>query len=137
VNAGGDLRTGGLKFDQPWSIGIQDPRNSEKIMAKLSLAEEAMATSGDYEKYFIFQGKRYHHILNPRNGLPAEECQSVTILSKDGMTSDALATAVFVLGPEKGYSLCQRVEGMECLIIGQDGKIIFSPNLKGRISFMP
>jgi len=137
VNAGGDLRVGGLKFGQLWSIGIQDPRNPERVMAKLSLAKGAIATSGDYEKYFIHQGKRYHHILNPKNGLPAEECQSVTILSKDGMTSDALSTAVFVLGPEKGYSLCQKVRGVECLIVDKDGKITLSSGLKEQILFMP
>jgi len=137
VNAGGDLRAGGLKFGQPWSIGIQDPRIPDKILAKVSFTEGAIATSGDYEKYFIYQGKRYHHIFNPRNGLPEEECQSVTIVYKDGMISDAFSTTVFVLGPEKGYSLCQRVGGMDCLIVDKEGKIILSPGLKGRISFIP
>ncbi len=137
VNIGGDLRAGGLKWGQPWTIGIQNPRIPEKIMAKISIGEGAMATSGDYEKYFIYEGKRYHHLLNPKNGLPAEACQSVTILSKEGMISDALSTAVFVLGPEKGYSLCQRIGGMECLIVDQEGKIILSPGLKDRFSFMP
>ena len=137
VNAGGDLRVGGLKSDQPWSIGIQDPRSPEKIMAKVSMSNTAIATSGDYEKYFMYQGKRYHHIFNPRDGLSAEGCQSVTILCKEEMTADALATAVFVLGPEKGYSLCQKLEGVDCLIVDKDGKIILSPGLKDRISFPP
>jgi thiamine biosynthesis lipoprotein len=135
VNAGGDLRVGGLKNNQPWTIGIQDPRISQKMMAKVSLSDAAIATSGDYEKYFIYQSKRYHHILNPRDGFPTEGCQSVTILCKDGMTADALATTVFVLGPEKGYFLCQRIEGVECLIVDKDGKSFFSPGLKDRISF--
>jgi len=137
VNAGGDLRVGGSKPDGPWSIGIQHPREPEKIMARISLSDTAMATSGDYEKFFIYQGKRYHHILNPKNGFPAEECQSVTILHKEGTTADALATAIFVLGPEKGYALCQRLKGVDCLIIDKEGKVTFSPGLKGRISFVP
>jgi len=137
VNAGGDLRSGGLKLDHPWSVGIQDPRIPQKIMATLSITEGAVATSGDYEKFFIYRGKRYHHILDPRNGSPAEECQSVTILYKKGMMADAMATAIFVLGPEKGYSLCQRIEGMDCLMVDKEGKIILSPGLKGRISFVP
>jgi len=137
VNAGGDLRSGGLKLDHPWSVGIQDPRIPQKIMATLSITEGAVATSGDYEKFFIYRGKRYHHILDPRNGSPAEECQSVTILYKKGMMADAMATAIFVLGPEKGYSLCQRIEGMDCLMVDKEGKIILSPGLKGRISFIP
>jgi thiamine biosynthesis lipoprotein len=137
VNAGGDLRVGGFKNNQPWSIGIQDPRNPQKIMAKVSVTDTAVATSGDYEKFFLYQGKRYHHIFSPKDGFPTEGCQSVTILYKDGMTADALATAVFVLGPEKGYTLCQKLEGVDCLIVDQKGKIIISPGLKGRITFGP
>jgi thiamine biosynthesis lipoprotein len=137
VNAGGDLRIGGTKLDQPWSIGIQHPRESEKIVARISISDAAIATSGDYEKFFIHQGKRYHHILNPKDGFPAEGCQSVSIIYKEGMMADALATAVFVLGPEKGYSLCQRIEGVNCLIIDREGKNILSPDLKDRISFPP
>ena len=137
VNEGGDLRTGGLKFDQPWSIGIQDPRASQKMMAMMSVSDAAIATSGDYEKFFIYQGKRYHHIFNPRDGFPTEGCQSVTILCKEGMVADALATAVFVLGPEKGYALCQKLEGVDCLIVDKEGKIFLSPGLKSRISFNP
>ena len=134
VNAGGDLRVGGSKPDGPWSIGVQHPRDPEKIMARIFVSDTALATSGDYEKFFIHQGKRYHHILNPKNGFPAEGCQSVTVLHKEGTTADALATAIFVLGPEKGYSLCQRLEGVDCLIVDRDGKTIFPPSLKDRLS---
>ena len=137
VNAGGDLKVGGLKNNQPWSIGIQNPRESKKILARISVSDMAVATSGDYEKFFYFEGKRYHHIFNPRDGFPTEGCQSVTILYKDGMTADALATAVFVLGREKGYSLCQKLDGLKCLIVDKEGKIIFSPGLKDCISFGP
>ena len=137
ANAGGDLRVGGTKLDQPWSIGIQHPRESEKIIARISISDAAIATSGDYEKFFIHQGRRYHHILNPKDGFPAEGCQSVSIIYKKGILADALATAVFVLGTEKGYSLSQRLEGVNCLIIDKEGKNILSPNLKDRISFTP
>jgi thiamine biosynthesis lipoprotein len=137
VNSGGDLRVGGSKPDGPWSIGIQHSRDPERIMARISLSDTAVATSGDYEKFFIHQGKRYHHILNPKNGFPAEGCQSVTILYKDCMMADALATAVFVLCPGKGYSLCDRLEGVDFLIVDKEGNITLSPGLKGRISFTP
>lgn len=130
VNAGGDLRAGGLKDNQPWSIGIQNPRESEKMLTRISVSNMAVATSGDYERFFIYEGKRYHHIFNPKNGFPTEGCQSVTIVAKDCITADALATAVFVLGPEKGYSLCQKLDGVDCLIVDKEGKIIISPNLK-------
>jgi thiamine biosynthesis lipoprotein len=135
VNAGGDLRVEGSKPEGPWSIGIQHPRDPEKMMARISISNTAVATSGDYETFFIHQGKRYHHILNPRNGFPAEGCQSVTVLHNEGATADALATAIFVLGPEKGYALCQRLEGVDCLIVDRDGKTVFTQNLKDRLSF--
>jgi thiamine biosynthesis lipoprotein len=130
VNAGGDLRAAGFKNNQPWSIGIQNPREPQKILTRISISDMAVATSGDYEKFFVYQGKRYHHIFNPRDGFPAEDCQSVTIVTKDCMTADALATAVFVLGPEKGYALCRKLDGVGCLIVDKDGKMIISPNLK-------
>ena len=137
INAGGDLRAGGSKFDRPWTIGIRHPRESQKIMMKVPILDEAIATSGDYEKFFIHQGKRYHHILNPYDGFPTDGCQSVTIIGKDGMTTDGFATAVFVLGPEKGYALCQKLERVECLIVDKEGNRILSPGLKARISFTP
>jgi len=130
VNAGGDLRIGGLKNTEPWSIGIQNPREPQKILTRVSAPHKAVATSGDYEKFFIYEGKRYHHILNPKDGSPADGCQSVTIITKDCITADGLATAVFVLGPEKGYALCQKLDGVQCLIVDKEGKIIISPNLK-------
>ncbi len=137
VNAGGDLRVGGLKNNQPWSIGIQHPRESKNLLARISVSDMAVATSGDYEKFFIYEGKRYHHIFNPQDGFPTDDCRSVTVLCKEGMMADALATAVLVLGPEKGYALCQKLEGVDCLIVDKEGKIILSPGLKGRISFGP
>ena len=130
VNAGGDLRVGGTKKNQPWSIGIQNPRESQKLLKRIPVTDMAVATSGDYEKFFIYEDKRYHHIFNPRDGFPAEGCQSVTVVAKDCITADALATAVFVLGPEKGYALCQKLDAVECLIVNKEGKIILSPNLK-------
>ena len=136
VNAGGDLRVGGTRLNQPWTIGIQHPRDSQKIMAKVPLSDSALATSGDYEKFFIHQGKRYSHIFNPRDGFPADTCQSVSVLHKDCMTADALATAVFVLGPEKGYALCRKLDGVNCLLVDQEGKVIFSPGLKDHFSFI-
>ena len=137
VNAGGDLRAGGLKNSAPWSIGIQDPRSAGKVMATISVSNSAVATSGDYEKFFFHQGKRYHHILNPKTGFPADACRSVTILSEDGMTADGLATAVFVLGAEKGYALCQRLQGVECFIVDREGRAVMTSGLNERISFNP
>jgi thiamine biosynthesis lipoprotein len=111
VNAGGDLRVGGLKADQPWMTGIQHPGEPQKFLARISVSDTAIATSGDYEKFFIYEGKRYHHIFNPKTGFPTEGCQSATIIFNQGMTADGMATAIFVLGPEKGYSFCKKIAG--------------------------
>jgi len=137
VNAGGDVRTRGFKKDRPWSIGIQHPRAPEKLLAVLSVSDAAMATSGDYERFFFHQGKRYHHLLNPKTGFPAEECQSVTVLSKEATLADGLSTAIFVLGPERGVALCQTMEGVECLMVDKNGKVLMTPGLKDLISFNP
>jgi thiamine biosynthesis lipoprotein len=137
VKGGGDWRAGGLKRDRSWNIGIQDPRTPQKVMAKISTSVAAVATSGDYEKFFIYQGKRYHHIFSPKSGFPTEGFQSVTIVCKDLMTADALATAAFVLGPENGPGLLQKLEGVDWFIMDQDGRRALSPGLKKRISFTP
>jgi FAD:protein FMN transferase len=137
VNAGGDLRAGGKRWNQPWTIGIQHPREPDKIMAKVSLSDSAMATSGNYEKFFIYQGKRYGHIFNPSDGFPTEACQSVSVIHKNSMTADALATAIFVMGPEKGYALCQRMDGVNCFIVDRDDRVICSPGLKDYLTLNP
>ncbi len=137
INAGGDLKVKGFKKNQLWSIGIQHPRESGKILTMLSTSDAAIATSGDYEKFFIHQDKRYHHLLNPKTGFPAEGCQSVTVLGKEAMTADAMATAIFVLGPQEGYVLCQTMEEVECLIVDREGRPLITPGLKERIPFYP
>ena len=137
VNAGGDLRAGGKRGDQPWTIGIQHPRQPDGIMAKMSLSDSAMATSGNYQKFFMYQGRRYGHIFNPSDGFPTESSQSVSVTHKNSMTADALATAVFVMGPEKGYALCQKMDGVNCFIVDRDGRVIVSPGLKDCLTLNP
>ncbi|UCD71111.1 MAG: FAD:protein FMN transferase [Syntrophobacterales bacterium] len=135
VNAGGDMRVGGKKIRVPWVIGIQDPRNRSRIMATLDAAEISVATSGDYERYFEVNGKRYHHLLNPLTGSPARECRGVTILARDALSADALATAVFVMGPKRGLALIEAMEGVEGLIVSFDGEVVISEGMKGKIRF--
>ena len=135
VNAGGDMRVGGKKINGPWVIGIQDPRDRSRILASFDASEIAVATSGDYERHFVKDGKRYHHLLNPFTGLPARQCRSVTILAKDALSADGLATAVFVMGPKRGLRLIKTMEGVKGLIVSADGEIIQSEGLKGKIRF--
>lgn len=118
VNAAGDLLCWGKQADgKTWEVAIEDPSNSDKIIASLPLEAGAIVTSGDYEKYFLHQGQRYAHIINPHTGYPTTGLKSVSIICPDAELADALATAVFVLGKEKGLTLINRLKNTECLII--------------------
>ena len=129
VNAGGDLRTGGSKGkEEPWTVGIQHPRLPSSLMAVLRPRQAAVATSGDYEKFFLRGGERYHHILAPSTGTPARECQSVTIMAPLAMDADALATSVFVLGPKKGFALVEQLSNVHAIIVDRRGSVLLSPN---------
>jgi len=135
VNAGGDLRSGGTKFGTPWVVGIQDPRDGSKLLATISAKDCAVATSGDYERYFMKDGVRYHHILDPSTGFPARRSRSATVLSDESILADALATATFVLGPERGMALIDKRPGTEALIVDSQGKVALSSGMGERISF--
>ncbi len=135
VNAGGDIRVSGRKTRGPWVIGIQDPRDRSQILATINAEDISVATSGDYERYFEREGERYHHLLDPFTGFPARQCRSVTILAKDSLSADGLATAVFVMGPKRGLPLIEAMEGVEGLIVSADGEIIQSESLKGKVRF--
>ncbi len=138
VSCAGDIRAFGLKQDgKPWRVGIKNPRpgnGDDEIMATVELSDMAISTSGDYERYFMSGGKRYHHILDPKTGYPAPECQSVTVIAKNGFQTDSFSTGVFVLGPEKGMEVLKRL-GFEGVIIDKNGNINTTPGLRGRIEF--
>ncbi|HXX81706.1 MAG TPA: FAD:protein FMN transferase, partial [Thermodesulfovibrionales bacterium] len=135
---GGEVKTFGRKPDgTAWKVGIKNPRptgENDEILAMVELNDAAISTSGDYERYFILQGKRFHHILDPKTGFPAQGCQSVSIIAKDGVYTDAFATGVFVLGPEKGIALLERM-GFGGLIVDKNGTIHTTAGLKGKIEF--
>ena len=138
VSIAGDIRTFGLKPDKkPWTIGIKNPRQTgtkDEIIARARLTDKAISTAGDYERYFIAAGKRYHHLLDPKTGLPAETCRSVSIVSDKAVDTDAFSTAVFVLGPAKGMKLAKDL-GMEAFIIDSNGTIYTTDSLKEKLSF--
>jgi thiamine biosynthesis lipoprotein len=136
INAGGDLRALGQRPGRPWQIGIQDPREQGAIIGSLPVINTAVATSGDYEKFFIRDGKRYCHILDPRTGNPVSSCQSVTIITPEAWKADALATSVFVLGPGKGLALVERLPGVEAIIIDAQGRVFETPGVKGRVNWL-
>ncbi len=129
VSAGGDTRILGDRRDKPWIVGVQDPDRKEAIFTRLALEDEAVSTSGDYERFFFKDGVRYHHILTPSTGKPVEGVRSVTIIGPDATMTDGLSTSVFVMGPEAGTALIDSLEGYEMLIIMADGKYYFSGGL--------
>ncbi|MGE5892695.1 MAG: FAD:protein FMN transferase [bacterium] len=132
VSVAGDIRGYGVKPDgQPWKIGIQDPRPqkpSNNVMAALSLKDRAISTSGDYQRYFEIDGVRYHHILDPKTGMPARGCQSVTVLADRGVTADSLATGVFVLGPRRGLELLKKLR-YDGVIVDDNGQVFVTEGL--------
>lgn len=134
VNAGGNLRVMGSHRNRPWRIGIQHPRKKNEVMAILPVNDEAVVTSGDYQRFFMQDGVRYHHIFDPRTGWPARRCQSVTIVADNATLADGLSTAVFVLGPEKGLALA-RSFGVEALIIDIDGGRHMTDGLRDRLQW--
>lgn len=136
INAGGDLKTLGNRPDKTaWKIGLQHPRKPESVLASFSLSGKAVATSGDYQKYFDQEGIRYHHIMNPKTGYPVTGIMSATVVTDTVMDADALSTAVFVMGVEKGLAFIDSLENTEGLIIDQDGAPHFSQGMRGLAGF--
>ena len=123
VNAGGDIALLGNKQGRPWRIGIQHPRKAGELLTRLAVKNQAVVSSGDYERFFERDGIRYHHIFDPRTGQPARLCQSVTVVAADAASADALATAAFVLGPQAGLKLLERLPEVEGLLVAADGSI--------------
>ena len=136
VNAGGDIAMFGKKpGDRDWIIGLRHPRLNRTIIMD-TIPFPSVATSGDYERYFMEDGIRYHHILDPVTGYPARECISVTAWTTSAMAADILATTIFVMGPGKGLALAENLDNVETLIFFESGgKVmsVMSSGIKGRI----
>ena len=129
VTAGGDSRLIGDRHGQPWMIGIQDPRNESLVAIRIPLEDEAISTSGDYERYFDEDGIRYHHILQPQTGEPAKGMHSATIVGPDAVITDALSTSVFIMGVEKGMTLISTLSDYEGIVIDANGQLFYSDGL--------
>ncbi|MCF7803369.1 MAG: FAD:protein FMN transferase [Candidatus Marinimicrobia bacterium] len=126
INAGGDLYTLGSKNGKPWKVGIQAPRNPDEIREVLAVKDKAVATSGDYQRYFMHEGTRYHHILDPENGKPVRGSQSATVLAPTTEMADAYATALFVSGPIHGIDMINSDAVLEGMIIDSSGTVYYS-----------
>ncbi|SFU66874.1 thiamine biosynthesis lipoprotein [Pustulibacterium marinum] len=130
INASGDLNTWGTQADgSDWKVAITNPFNKSKAFSWLPVVNSAVVTSGNYEKYVSFNGKRYSHIIDPRTGYPTTGIISATIFTKDAEVADALATSVFVMGIEVGLDFVNQLKGVECILIDDKGKMYTSENI--------
>jgi thiamine biosynthesis lipoprotein len=130
INASGDLTTWGKQPDgTPWMVGITNPMNKNKVFSWFPLDNNAVVTSGNYEKFVEFNGKKYTHIIDPRTGWPATGLTSVSIFAPKAELADALATSVFVMGCETGLDFINQLPGVECVIVDDQGKIYQSENI--------
>lgn len=134
IQAGGDLYVSGQKGAANWMVGVRDPRGSATtIIAKMPIKDNAFSTAGDYERFFILDGKRYHHIIDPKTGYPANAARGVTILAPSAFLADALDDAVFILGPEKGLALVAGFPDCAAMIVDAANKVWLSPSLEGKL----
>jgi len=135
INAGGDLRAIGKRGNRPWRIGIRDPRG-DGVFASIEISgDESVFTSGDYERYFTSDGQRYHHIIDPRTGYPADQTRSVTVLHSDAATADAAATALFIAGPDQWHRIAASMGIKYVMLIDKTGKVHMNPAMAKRIDF--
>ena len=131
VNAAGDLSAWGLQPNgEPWTIGIADPDASRHPFSSLNITNMAVATSGNYEKYVVIDGKKYSHTIDPKTGLPVSGIKSVTIIAPNAELADALATPVMVMGIKAGLHLINQLPHISCIIINDDNKLYTSTNIK-------
>ncbi|HUE86321.1 MAG TPA: FAD:protein FMN transferase [Vicinamibacterales bacterium] len=137
VQFGGDLYVSGQPGDGPWRLGINDPRGApDESFATIDLRDATFSTSGDYERFFIADGVRYHHLLDPETGHPARDSRSVTIVAASAMVADALSTGVFIMGAHKGMELVERLPDVEAVIVSAGNEVLISSGLRGRVQLI-
>lgn len=130
VNGGGDVVA--HSDGAPWRVGVRDPRAPERLLGAVTLQRGAVASSGDYERAFVRDGRRYHHILDPRTGYPAEGARGVTLVAADAQAVNGLGPAILVLGAAAGRKLIAATPGVEGVIVDPGGELWMSPGLQPR-----
>ena len=133
IQSGGDMYASGTTNGAPWKLGIADPRGDHSAFAALELRNSAVSTSGDYERFFMKDGVRYHHLIDPDRGEPARGCRSVTIVADRATIADVLSTGVFIMGPDAGMALIEKLPGVEGVIVTASNDVLVSSGLKGRV----
>jgi FAD:protein FMN transferase len=133
VQAGGDFYAAGKKGGRPWKVGIRDPRGeSGSVFAVLEVSDAAFSTSGDYENFFVLEGKRYHHIIDPRTCYPATASRSATVLAPSAVDAEVLTKSVFILGGKEGLALAEKM-GASAVVVTEDNKVMVSPKLEKKL----
>jgi len=137
IQAGGDLYVAGRRGDRPWRVAIRDPRGpADRLIAALDLTDGTFSTSGDYERFFMHDGARYHHILDPDNGQPARGLRSVTVVAERAVDADTLSTGIFVMGAEKGMALVERLPGIDAVLVTDRNEVLVSSRLRDRLIWL-
>ncbi|MEG2079412.1 FAD:protein FMN transferase [Chryseobacterium sp.] len=130
VNASGDLTTWGSQADgKPWTIGIADPDNAALPFSYMNITNTSVATSGNYEKFVMIDGKKYSHTINPKTGMPVSGIKSVTIICPNAEIADAMATPVGIMGIDAALNMVNQINHLECIIIDDFNKIYSSQNI--------
>ncbi len=136
VNTGGDLRAIGARGERHWNIGIRAPDGGDPVASLQPQGDESIFTSGDYERMFTYEGKRYHHIIDPRNGWPASGTRSVTVIHPSATVADAAATALLVAAPEQRTTIAEQMGIRYVLLIDQQGEYHMSKPMEQRITLL-
>lgn len=130
VNGSGDMNTWGRQpKGDPWTVGITNPINKNKVFAVVPLHESAVTTSGSYEKFVVFNGKRYAHIINPVTGYPASGLCSATVFGSSAEMCNGFSTSIMVLGKDVGLNLINQIPGLSCIVVTDDGEVFASKNI--------
>jgi len=136
VYGGGDLMVSGRRPKRPWRVGIQDPKHPQDYFAVLSVTNLAVVTSGDYERFFVKNGERYHHIINPKTGRPARGLRSVTVVADRAVYADAMATGLFVMGLDRAKRLVERIPDTEALFVTSSGNVVATSGLRSAVTYL-
>ena len=136
IKFGGDLYVAGSNRGRPWQLAIADPRAGHDPFATVQMTDGTFSTSGDYERFFMKDGRRYHHLIDPDSGEPARGCRSVTIVTNRAVMADVLSTGVFIMGPDDGMKLIESLPDVEGVVVTAGNDVLISSGLSGRIELL-
>jgi thiamine biosynthesis lipoprotein len=138
IQVGGDLYVAGKKATKPWIVGVRDPRGpADAMFAVADIEDASFSTSGDYERGFVKDGKRYHHIIDPRTGYPADKSRSITVMAKDAFTADAWSKVLFILGADQTMAqIVEKMPDFEAVFVDDKNQIRVSSGLDKKLKIL-